>query len=331
MVRSGRGGARAATAVLAGALVLVGVAACQRGPESIDEPGATPTASPGKTHEVDVCGLLPEDRASTVVGRQLGVVGKSYQAARVPTFSCELGTSFDDPVVTVTLTQGPVATDVFTKAYGEEAGGDPVHLQLGEKSFLRSEKSLRTLRVLAHGSVVSLSTPLRAGRHNQVTRHELMTLSKIAIHRLPKRAILKPASAGSRCGSLGVHALSRVLRGTPVFSSGFAGAHDSLMCSWAGLPGAVMIVVDEDPTAVQRARRHVDQDTQTPIPDLSTHQDVDAWSGIEVPGDLQIFVGHTAMVQITVVPPAGYADARIPPSKAELQLARAVLDKLGLT
>ncbi len=302
--------------------VLLSAVACG-GPESpLEGPGATPLKRSSPAVPVDVCELVPESRLSQILERDLDVVGFAYGPSQVATARCEFGDTFDRPVLTVQLAADAVAPVVFQHAYGEAAGGDPVLVRrLGDRALLRTEGDVQSLHVFAHGSVLSLTTVVDPT--GPITRQALVQTAEVAVGRLPANPVLTQTTPGRRCRLVDTAAIASALGARPTLASEFSSGRE-VTCSWAGPPGSVVVTLHTDPALVRRAHHRLAKPTHTRVDGIAPPRTTAVWSSLDEAGDLLIFKDTEAMVEITVIPTAGFADEDIETTPGERALGRSV-------
>lgn len=328
-----RGGVLRPTAAV-GAVVglLLVFAACSsspRKPRANDVP-VTPTAV---AQAVDVCSLLPKHSVEQLLDTKLVQVGAEYLPPALPTYRCEFGTKFAEPLVAVQLSIGPLSRNVFDKAYGGAAGGDPTLVRdLGDLAYLRRENSVVSVAVLVHASVASIE--IQVDPAQPVEDDAVEGLAQDVVAALPVNPALAEAPQSNRCAAVGDAALNEALTGTPTLTSGLATRDGSLMCSWAAQPGGVIVTQQLDRAQVGLRRTQlepIDYLTVPTVETLDTTGQTEAWSRVDVPGDLVIFVGADQLIEISLTPVAGYSDDELPTTPSEVDLAKAVLEALART
>jgi hypothetical protein len=312
-------------AVVAAVLLVAALAGCD-GAGGGTAAAQAPRPPRGAPRSVDVCGLLSGDDQAALLGRRLRQVSLEYQAARIPTLQCDLGRRFEAPEVSVVLAVGPVSQGVFTAAYGDDAGGDPVTVRrLGQAAYLRTEDGHRDVRVLAHGSIVTVRwtiDPL-----HPLDRDVQVRLARRAVVRLPRNPRLAATDAGPRCSQVPLAAVTAAVGAQPSLLSGLEGSQGSVVCSWASEPGVAVVRTVASParvSAYRAAARTADYRT-VHLRGAGTH--VTALSRVDRAGDLLVFHGGTAAT-IAVMPTAGFSNQAIPTTPGETRLAAAVVSAL---
>jgi hypothetical protein len=278
---------------------------------------------------VDVCGLLSGRDSASLRGMPLRPVGLEYEAAKVPTLSCDLGRRFGVPVVSVTLGIGPISGAVFDQAYGDTAGGDPIVVKrLGHDAYVRTEDGHKSVHVLARGSVLTLRSSL-APVH-PITRHTLVRLARSAVSRLPHNPRLPQTDAGRRCSRVPLGAVTAAIGAQPSLFSSLDGPRQALMCSWASEPGAavVRIFTAAGQVAAYRRGSRVDAYRTVSLRGVGPRAGVTALSRRDQAGDLLLFRGRSSVAVITVMPTPGFSDPAIATTPGEERLASTVLSIL---
>lgn len=310
-------------AAAAAAVSLAAAAGC--GPDApMSQPGAVPTELHGRQVDVDACALLRPAQLSAVLGRDLVPVGLEYAASRLPTLTCQLGVRFAEPVVGVGIAVGPVASQVFTQAYGDTAGGDPVQVsKLKRPAFLRTEQDNSTLHVFVHGSILSLSLQLDPA--HPVSRAQTVELARLAVARFPRRAVLAAPPSGGPCAEIGRGALTSAIGTAPGLSSRLWSANGSLMCSWGAQPGSADVTVLNSPQRVADYLRSMDETVYDEVEGLKVPAGVRLMSRSDSAGDVLVFDRRRSLAIITVVPAAGFADEDTATTAGELRLVASVV------
>jgi hypothetical protein len=296
------------------------------------DPGAaqeTPKPPRGAPTQVDVCGLVPRRGPAPLPGGPLRPVGLEYEAAKVPTLSCELGRRFGVPVLSITLGIGPISGAVFDQAYGDTAGGDPVAVKrLGRSAYIRTEDGHKSVHILVHGSVLTLRSSL-APVH-PITRDTLVRLARTAVSELPRNPRLPLTDAGRRCSRIPLGAVTAAVGAQPSLLSSLDGPRRALICSWASEPGAavVRIVTAADQVAAYRKGSRSGAYRTVHLRGVGRHADVTAVSRRDQPGDLLVFRGRSSVAVVTVMPTPGFSNPAIATTPGEGRLATAVLSTL---
>lgn len=325
-----RVGSVAALAV--GALAL-GAAACAAGPPTPATPESSPPPRTAPPTSVDVCELLPASRVSEVLDVPVRVVGRTVSPARLPTAGCELGDRVDDVLVAVTLEATAIAAQVFDEAYGDAIGGDPMPVRdLGDRAYLRTENASQSLHVYVHGGVVSVRASLSPfGSRGPVRQAELLELAEAAVAAVPPSPRLEVLDTSARCGSVPEAAVRRAIGRDPTLASG-ADSPAGTVCSWGAQPGAATVRVSADAETVEHYSSLVRSGDYSRVADgidvpgepRGGPGAVQAWSTRNRPGDLVLLHGRSVAV-LMVVPAAGFAEADLPPTPGERELAAAVV------
>lgn len=289
-------------------------------------PGITPPAPRGKAVQVDVCDLLPPASASELVGRQLQVVGRGVEPARLETLRCDLGKRFAEPVVTVELTTDPVALAVFESAYGEAAGGDPQVLRRARyPSVLRTEGNQQSIHSFVRGSVISVRTDVSLVR--PIERRQLLGLSQLAIRRLPVNPVLAEPSELRRCAVVSPSVVEQAI-GRPVTLMQEIDLEDAVECSWGAQPGSLIVSLTTQRATLERWQAMVtNNDRYAEVGGVSDADGLTAYSANEAAGDL-VVIAAPRVFRINVVPAAGFSGSDIPTTPEEKALATEVVSKL---
>jgi hypothetical protein len=312
-------------AVVAAVLLLAGSAGCD------GTGGGTPAAQAprpprGAPTPVDVCRLLSGDDQAALLGGRLRPVSLEYQAARIPTLQCDLGRRFEAPDVSVVLAIGPVSEEVFSAAYGDAAGGDPLTVRrLGQAAYLRTEDGHRDVHVLAHGSIVTLRwtiDPL-----HPLDRDVQVRLARRAVVRLPRNPRLASTGAGPRCSQVPLAAVTAAVGAQPSLLSSLEGPRGSVVCSWASEPGVAVVRTVASPARVSAYRAATRTADYGPVHLRGAGAHVTALSRVDRAGDLLVFHGGRAAT-IAVVPTAGFSNQAIATTPGETRLAAAVVSAL---
>jgi len=311
---------RAAVTGVVATVVAVSSMGCGK---TSDEPPITPPAPRGKSIEVDACELLPQRSASALIDRPLRMVGQRVQPPRLETLTCDLGVRFADPVVSVELTTDPVAQVIFEQAYGEEAGGNPVRVKrLPALGIFRSEGDEQSIHVYVRGAVLAVRSNLAL--RPPLSRSELVDLARLATRRLPKNPVLRETAQLDRCAAVDSDAVTRALDRPVSLAQEFASGLD-VQCSWGGQPGAVTVSVTTDEATLRRWRATVDDAASyVAVPWPDTSGDVRAYSSREVAGDL-VVLDDAHLLRVSLTPSAGFSEADIETTPAELDLAADVV------
>jgi hypothetical protein len=322
---------RVTSVVCLALLVAVSASGCGGKPDPLAGKDATPPIRTAAATSVDVCHLLSPGNASRVLQRPLLVVGRTVGPARDTTVQCEIGQGFDDPLVVVSLAPEPVARDVFDDAYGNRAGGDPVLTHnLGDTAYTRTEGDQRAIHVLVHGSVLSVSVPFGpTGEAAQVTKEQLVMLTRIAVGSLPANPVVEPMTAPRQCNAITAHALSDTLGRPPTVDAGLVFSPGSLTCSWGGQPGSVTVSVTDDVHVMAAFRASHTLSAYVRVPDVVPLGTGSAFSSNETAGDLVVFVDDRLMMRLDVVPAAGYTGPDIDTTDGERTLAEQLLAELS--
>lgn len=310
-----------------GSVGTVLLAGCSGSPHPLSGHDATPPARTAATETVDVCHLIPPDVASHLLDRPLIVVGRTVGTARNATVGCDLGVRFGEPVVTVILAPDPIAKDVFEAAYGDRAGGNPSHTELGEESFIRTEDMSQVMHVFVRGAVLSVRVPLGPpGSDDAINVVQLKRLTRTALQFLPENPVVESRTAPEACAAIDATVLSDTLGRPPTLESGLQYSAGSLTCSWSGQPGSVTMSMTNDSSAIARFLDSHPVGQNLRVTGVVPRGDGRAYSSPSAAGDLVVVVGDgEALMTSEVIPAAGYADDGIDTSDSERAVARAGL------
>lgn len=275
---------------------------------------------------VDVCDLLSPGMVSDVVAAQLRVVGVRIAAPRLETLRCDFGRRFAEPIVTVQLTTDPVALEVFSSAYGEDAGGDPRRLRrVGGPTVLRSEGTERATYSFVHGAVVSVSVD--TSLLPKIGTRQLAELARIAVKRLPDNPVLAERADGDRCGRVATAPVVDAL-GRPVSLQREFVLGSSVLCSWGAQPGALVVSATTQADDVGRWRRTVATDpAYAEVPGFDGGSGVAAYSSDEQSGDL-VVIAPPRVYRLSLVPAAGFAGSEVATTPAEQRVAEEMVRSL---
>lgn len=308
-------------------LVLLTVPACSGGGSAPEGPAAQPPVRTGETVAVDSCELAPRRVVRRAVGQPVRVVGRELDPPTLPTQSCLWGVEFGIPLVEVQVTPGPVAVETFDAAFGPAAGDRPREVPVGESAYARKGLTSRTLQVFAHGVVLSLEA--RDSPGGRLPRGALTDIAHAVLRRLPGNPELADQALPKPCRGIDETAVAAAM-GTGVrlraghTDRGGAAAGDAVMCSWAGLPGHVVVTLRTDPVQITNYRANLSPRVYARVPGVPA----EAWSQDNHAGDLLIFLDGT-LAEVTSLPGEGFSSPGVPTTRGELRLARALVRALG--
>ncbi|MDQ4008589.1 MAG: hypothetical protein M3211_10885, partial [Actinomycetota bacterium] len=238
--------------------VLLSLAACS-GDEPVTEPAsAQPPTRAGELVRVDACRLVDRPTMRRAVGEPLRVVGRELDPPTLPTETCLWGQEFGVAQVEVQVTPGPVAEQTFEAAFGPAAGESPRALDVGEAAYARSGLTSRSLQVFANGVVLSLEA--RDSPGDRLPRRALADVAQAVLDNLPGNPALADADPPPPCGRVAESAVTAAMRADVRLRSAFVarrGPDSPAMCSWAGLPGQVVVTVRTDPVQVTNFRANL--------------------------------------------------------------------------
>jgi hypothetical protein len=308
--------------------VLLAAAACSGGgPGRGDDRAAPPPARTGEVVPVDACGLVGPKAMRRALGEPVRVVGRELEAPTLPTESCLWGREFAVPLVEVQVTPGPVAEDTFEAAFGPPAGDDPRAVDVGEAAYARQGLTSRTLQAFADGVVLSLEA--RDSPGDRLPRRALDRLAAAVLSRLPGNPELADAQSRPPCRRVdekavaaAMHARVRLRRAHVEGRS--SGPVRAAMCSWAGLPGQVVVTMRTDPVQITNFRANLSPRVYRPVPQIPG----EAWSQNDHAGDLLIFLDD-ALLEVTTLPGEGFSAQTVPTTTGEVTLGRELVRALG--
>jgi hypothetical protein len=309
------------------ALVWLSLVACTGDGSGAQQSPAAPPERTGEVVRVDVCDLVGRRPLSRAVGEPVRVVGRELGPPTLPTETCLWGREFAVGLVEVRLTPGPVALETFEAAFGAPAGDDPRVVEVGESAYAREGLTTRTLQVFADGVVLSLEADDAPG--NRLPRGALTEIAGSALAGLPRNPELADPPPRKPCARVDERAVAAAM-GTRVrlrsaHVAGRPSDPDSpAMCSWAGLPGNVVVTVRTDPVQVTNFRANLSPRVYQRVPEIPA----EAWSQDNHAGDLLLFVGDS-LVEVTSLPGEGFSSPDVATTRGELRLARELVRAFG--
>jgi hypothetical protein len=274
-----------------------------------------------------VCDLVGRRQLSRAIDEPVRVVGRELQPPTLPTETCQWGREFAVGLVEVQLTPGPVALDTFEAAFGASAGDDPRAVDVGEAAYAREGLTTRTLQVFANGVVLSLEADDAPG--NRLPRGALTDIADAALADLPGNPELTDPRPRRPCARVDERAVAAAmgtrvrLRSTHVAGRP-ADPGSPAMCSWAGLPGNVVVTVRTDPVQVTNFRANLSPRVYQRVREIPA----EAWSQDNHAGDLLLFVGDT-LVEVSSLPGEGFSSPDVATTPGELRLGRALVRAFG--
>jgi hypothetical protein len=310
-----------------GALVLMTVPGCSGDGSAEVDPSAQPPERAGEVVRVDACELVDRRAMRRALGEPVRVVGRELDPPTLPTESCLWGREFGVALVEVQVTPGPVAQDTFEAAFGPAAGDDPRATSVGEAAYARDGLTSRTLQAFANGVVLSIEA--RDSPGNRLPRRALRDIATAMIDNLPANPRLADADPPPPCGRIDEAAVAAAmgaevrLRSAHV-GGGQPGPGDAAMCSWAGLPGHVVVTVRTDPVQITNFRANLSPRVYERVPQLPA----EAWSQNNHAGDLLVFLDD-ALVEVTALPGEGFSSPGTATTPGEVRLARELVQTLG--
>ena len=314
--------------VLVAACLLALVTACSGDGSGADVPAAQPPPSrAGDVVPIDVCDLVGTPAMQRALGEPVHVVGRELDAPTLPTETCLWGREFAVARLEVQVTPGPVAEDTFEAAFGPAAGDDPRKVSVGESAYARTGLTTRTLQVFANGVVLSLEATDAPG--DRLPRDALTRVATRVLASLPRNPGLRDARPPRSCAVVYQRAVAAAMHTRVRLRAGFAAGPRAdraspTMCSWAGLPGQVVVTVRTDPVQITNFRANLSPRVYQPVPQVPA----EAWSQTTRAGDLLVFLPH-AMLEVTSLPGEGFSSQSTPTTPGEVRLARDLVRTFG--
>lgn len=309
------------------ALLLLTGSACFADDPVAGDSSAGPPARTGEVGGVDACDLVGRAAMRRALGERVRVVGRKLDAPALPTQSCLWGREFGVALVEVQVTPGPVAKDTFHAAFGPAAGNDPRAVEVGEAAYSREGLTSRTLQVFSDGVVLSLE--VRDSPGDRLPAGALTDVARTVLDNLPGNPVLADAEAPRPCARVDEDAVAAAMGAEVRLRSAHVGGgqpdrHSPVMCSWAGLPGHVVVTVRTDPVQVTNFRANL-----TPrVYDRVSQTSVEAWSQDDHAGDLLLFLDE-ALVEVTALPGQGFSSPGVPTTPGEVELAEELVRTFG--
>jgi hypothetical protein len=309
------------------ALVCLSLAACTGDGSGAEQSAAAPPQRTGEVVPVDVCDLVGRRQLSRAIDEPVRVVGRELEPPTLPTETCQWGREFAVGLVDVQLTPGPVALATFEAAFGAPAGDDPRAVDVGEAAYAREGLTTRTLQVFANGVVLSLEADDAPG--NRLPHGALTEIADAALADLPLNPELADPRPRRPCARVDERAVAAAMgTGVRLRSAQLAGQPSDpdspAMCSWAGLPGSVVVTVRTDPVQVTNFRANLSPRVYQRVREIPA----EAWSQDNHAGDLLLFVGD-ALVEVTSLPGEGFSSPDVATTRGELRLGRALVRAFG--
>lgn len=310
-----------------GTLVLLACVGCSGDEPRGGDASAEPPARTAEVVPVDACELVGRRVLRRALGEPVRVVGRELDPPTLPTQSCLWGREFGVALVEVQVTPGPVAQDTFEAAFGPAAGDDPRPARVGEAAYARRGLTSRTLQVFDHGVVLSLEA--RDAPGDRLPRRALADIAGALLSGLPANPQLGDADPPPPCARIDERAVAAAMGarvrlraahvdGRPWDEGGGA------MCSWAGLPGHVVVTVRTDPVQITNFRANLSPRVYERVPQVPA----EAWSQNDHAGDLLLFLDD-ALVEVTALPGEGFPSDGAATTEGEITLARELVRTLG--
>ena len=309
------------------ALMWITLTACTGDGSGVEQSAAAPPQRTGEVVRVDACDLVGPRQLSRTLGEPVRVVGRELDPPTLPTETCQWGREFAVALVEVQLTPGPVALETFEAAFGAAAGDDPRAVDVGEAAYTREGLTTRTLQVFANGVVLSLEADDAPG--NRLPRGALTDIADATLADLPGNPELADSRPRRPCALVDERAVAAAMgTGVRLRSAHVAGRpadpDSAAMCSWAGLPGNVVVTVRTDPVQVTNFRANLSPRVYQRVPGIPA----EAWSQDNHAGDLLLFVGD-ALVEVTTLPGEGFSSPDVATTRGELRLGRELARTFG--
>ncbi len=315
------------TCLLLLALVSLTVTGCSGGDETGGTSAEQPPTRAGEVVPVDACDLVDRRAMRRALGEAVRVVGRELDPPTLPTETCLWGREFGVALVEVQVTPGPVAQDTFEAAFGPAAGDDPRAVSVGEAAYAREGLTSRTLQAFANGVVLSIEA--RDSPGNRLPRRALSDIAAAVIDDLPANPELADPDLPAPCARIDEQAVAAAmgsdvrLRGAHVDGRA-ADPADPAMCSWAGLPGHVVVTMRTDPVQITNFRANLSPRVYERVPQVPA----EAWSQNNLAGDLLIFLDD-ALVEVTALPGEGFSSPGVATTPGEIRLAEELVRTLG--
>jgi hypothetical protein len=313
------------------AVALLAVPACSGGGSAPERPAAAPPVRAGEAVPVDSRALVSRRVVRRAVGQPVRIVGRELDPPTLPTQSCLWGVEFGVPLVELQVTPGPVARQVFDAAFGPAAGDDPREVPVGESAYAREGLTSRTLQVFGNGVVLSMEA--RDSPGSRLPRGALVDIANAVLRRLPRNPELVGSPLPRPCRGIDEDAVAAAMGADVRLRAGHAdrggsvagdGAGDAVMCSWAGLPGHVVVTVRTNPVQITNFRANLSPRVYARVPGVPA----EAWSQNNHAGDLLVFLDG-ALVEVTSLPGEGFSSPGVPTTPGEVRLARELVRALG--
>lgn len=309
-------------------LALATVAGCTGDGGPADGAAAEPPERSGPVERIDACDLVPRRAVRAALDQPVRVVGRELEPPTLPTETCLWGREFGVAQVEVQVTPGPVAEDTFEAAFGPAAGDDPSRVDVGAAAYAREGLTSRTLQVFDDGVVLSLEA--RDSPGDRLPEQALTAIARTALRRLPSNPELADADPPGPCSAIDEGDVAAAMRTEVRLRSGHVGASSEraeerpAMCSWAGLPGHVVLTIRTDPVQMTNFRANLSPRVYERVEGIPA----EAWSQNNHAGDLLLFL-ENALVEVTVLPGEGFSSPDVRTTTGEKRLARGLVRSLG--
>jgi hypothetical protein len=306
------------------ALVLLLCSACTGEDTGSDGAPAEPPRRTGAVVRVDACDLVQRREISRALDQPVRVVGRELDPPTLPTETCQWGREFGVALIEMQVTPGPVGADTFVAAFGPAAGDEPRPVDVGEVAYAREGLTTRTLQVFDDGVVLGLEANDAPG--SRLPRRALGEIADAALGALPGNPRLADERPRRPCRSVDEKAVAAAMgAGVRLRSAHVATGPDAdAMCSWAGLPGNVVVTVRTDPVQMTNFRANLSPRVYQRVRQVPA----EAWSQDNHAGDLLIFLDD-ALVEVTTVPSQGFSSPGVPTTPGEVRLARELVRSLS--
>lgn len=306
--------------------VLLAGSACSGDEPAPDDEAAQPPTRTGEVVRIDACEVVTRRQMRRALDEPVRVVGRELDPPTLPTQTCLWGREFAVAEMEVQLTPGPVAEETFRAAFGAPAGDDPRPVKVGEAAYAREGLTSRTLQVFDHGVVLSLEA--RDSPGDRLPRTALRDVARAALRHLPANPELADADPPPPCNRIDEDAVAAAMSTEARLRSGFVPARGDQdpagMCSWAGLPGHVVVTVRTNPVQITNFRANLSPRVYERVPEVPA----EAWSQNDHAGDLLIFLDD-ALVEVTALPGEGFSSAGVPTTRGEIRLATELVRVMG--
>jgi len=290
------------------------------------ESQAAPTRA-GEVVPIDVCDLVGRRAMRRALGEPVRVVGRELEAPTLPTETCLWGREFAVARLELQVTPGPVAEETFEAAFGPAAGDDPRKVSVGASAYARAGLTSRSLQVFANGVVLSLEATDAPG--DRLPRDALTAVASRVLASLPGNPELQDTSPPRPCAAIDQQAVAAAMRAPVRLRAGHlagppADPSSPAMCSWAGLPGQVVVTVRTDPVQITNFRANLSPRVYEHVPQVPA----EAWSQSNRAGDLLVFLPD-AVLEVSSLPGEGFSAQNTATTPGEVRLAKELVRTLG--